>query len=446
MTRRVTLRGGKTFGPKGRVINKLSAVALKKKLRPGKYGDGGGLYLSVRPNGNAYWIFHYMLDGQKHGMGLGGLRTVSLKEAREAARDYRQQLRDGIDPLTARRAQVAANKATKTFRQCAERYWATFAPSWDARYAKIQRQVFERWVFPVFGDLPVQAVDIDLVTRALEPVWDKPARASQLRWWLEAVFGWATVHGLRQGDNPAQWKNRLQFALPKLPRSETHYAALPFDEIADFLAELRRRPEVVVARAVEFTLLTAVRTSEAFEARWDEINLAERLWTIPRERMKGSRREHRVPLSAPALAIIEEMSLRRKPGPVRHILGPPVRNPTGEASIFVFRSPHTFRPQPLGRTSGWALLKRMGRGGQMTVHGFRSTFRDWVAERTAYPDWVAEMALAHAIPNRVEAAYRRGDVLDKRRQLMEQWAAHCTGITPVGGEVVPFRGATPLAG
>jgi integrase len=431
---------------KGRTLYKLSAVALRKKMPPGKYNDGGNLYLVVGEAGARSWLFQYALDGRQHGMGLGSLQTVSLKEAREAARYWRQQLRDRIDPLTARRAQVAANKATQTFRQCAERYWTAFAASWSTGYAKTQRRVFERWVFPVFGDLPVQAIDIDMVSRVLEPVWDKPALAKQVRTWLEAVFGWATVHRLRQGDNPAQWKNRLQFALPKLERSQAHHAALPFDEVADFIAELRRRPEIVVARAIEFTILTAVRTREAFEARWDEINLDERLWTIPATRMKAAR-AHRVPLSTPALAIIAEMSQRRRSGPVRHILGPPVRKPTGEADEFVFQSPHTFRRQtPLGRTSGWALLKRLGRGGQMTTHGFRSTFRDWVAERTGYPDWVAEMALAHAIPNRVEAAYRRGDVLDKRRQLMEQWAAHCTGSTPVGGEVVPLRGATPLAG
>jgi integrase len=389
-------------------------------------------------------------------MGLGSLNTVSLQEARDAARHWRQRLRDGIDPLTERRAQVAANKARLTFRQAADGYCAALAAQWRPEFIEFRRARLERWVFPVIGELPVDRIDTAQVVAVLQQVWSsKPTTARFLRSWIEAILDWATVHGKRQGDNPARWKSRLQFVLPKHERSQAHFPAMPFDEIPTFLGELRQRcKEAVAAKALEFTILTATRTNEVLGAKWKEIDLGAALWTIAKERMKKGDREHRVPLSAPALALLEEMDRRRQPVPVEHVLGHPPRTrgprsrryrmaPPPSADTLVFATPHGKG----GALAGTAMIALMHRLGHTAVpHGFRSSFRDWVAERTNFPDWVAEMALAHVIPNRVEAAYRRGDVLDKRRQLMEHWAAHCTGSTPVGGQVVPLRGVAPLAG
>ncbi len=268
----------------------------------------------------------------------------------------------------------------------------------------------------MFGDLPVAAVDTALVTKAIEPVWTlKPETASRVRGRIESVLDWAKARGYRAGDNPARWRGHLDNLLParsKVRRVE-HHAALPYGEAAAFMAELRRQ-EGMAARALEFAILTAARTSEVLGARWGEINIAERLWTVPGERMKAGR-EHRVPLSDAAMAIIEAMAERRQ----------------GE---FVFAGA---RGGTLSNMAMLMLLRRMGRG-DLTAHGFRSTFRDWAAERTNFPADVAEMALAHTVADKVEAAYRRGDLFAKRRQLAEAWARFCDAPA-AAGQVVPLR-------
>jgi integrase len=271
------------------------------------------------------------------------------------------------------------------------------------------------YVNPIFGDLPVQAIDVGLVMKAIEPIWTvKPETASRVRGRIESVLDWATTRGYRQGENPARWRGHLENLLPKKTkvRRVKHHAALPYPEIPEFMVELRAQPGIA-ARALEFAILTAGRTSEVIGARWDEINLIERLWTIPADRMKAGK-EHRVPLSDTALTIVTQMR------GISH-------------GDFVF--PGTRVGRPLSNMSMLMTLRRMNRG-ELTAHGFRSSFRDWGAERTSFPAEVAEMALAHTVGDKVEAAYRRGDMFDKRRQLGDAWASFCGATAAVALGVV----------
>jgi integrase len=303
-----------------------------------------------------------------------------------------------------------------TFRECAEGYVAAHRSGWrSAQHAKQWTASLEDYVYPKFGSLPVQAIDLGLVLKAIEPIWKtRTETASRVRGRIESVLDWATVRGYRSGDNPARWRGHLESLLPgrsKVRRVE-HHAALPYPEIGAFMAELRQQ-QGVAARALEFAILAAARTGEVIGAKWEEINLADRLWTIPAERMKAGR-EHRVPLSDAAMAVIERMR--------------------GNGSEYVFPGR---RRHPLSGAAMLMLLRRMGRG-DLTVHGFRSSFRDWAAERTAFPAEIAEMALAHAVGSAVEQAYRRSDMFQKRRLLAEQWATFCNSPA-TSGEVVPIR-------
>jgi integrase len=272
-------------------------------------------------------------------------------------------------------------------------------------------------VNPVFGSLPVQAIDVGLVMKVLEPIWStKPETAGRVRGRIESVLDWASARGYRQGENPARWRGHIENLLPKkgMVRRVEHHAALPYTEIGTFIAELRKQ-EGVAAQALEFTILTAARTGEVIGAKWDEFDLGERLWTVPGERMKAGK-EHRVPLSDAALAIVEKMAEIRQ-------------------SEFVFPGGRANRP--LSNMAFFMLLRRMGCG-DLTAHGFRSSFRDWAAERTAFPAEVADMALAHVVSDKVKAAYRRGDLFQKRRQLSDAWAKFCA-TPPSGSKVVPIR-------
>ena len=269
----------------------------------------------------------------------------------------------------------------------------------------------------MFGQLPVADVDTALVTKALDPIWrTKSETASRLRGRIESVLGWATVRGYRSGDNPARWRGHLDHLLPARAKVQkvAHHAALPFDQVASFMADLRER-EGTAARALEFAILTSGRTSEVLGARWDEIDLQARVWTVPGERMKAGK-EHRVPLSDAAVTVLERMQSVRE-------------------GDLIF--PGQRRGKPLSNMVMLMLLRRMDRG-DLTAHGFRSTFRDWAAERTAFPGEVAEAALAHTVSSKVEAAYRRGDLFEKRRLLMNAWAAFCTTPTPAGATVLPM--------
>ena len=404
-----------------RLIGKLTSLSVRQARRRGLYGDGGGLFLQVSESGAKSWVFRFKKADRLRVMGLGPAHTITLAEARDRARECRKLRLDGIDPIEARRAERAQAKldAAKavTFAECADAYITAHKAGWrNPKHAAQWPATLATYVNPTFGVLPVQAIDTALVTRVMEPIWTKkPETASRVRGRIESILDWATARGYRQGENPARWRGHLENLFPRRSkvRRVEHHAALPYSELSAFMLALRQQ-EGVAARALEFTILTAARTGEVIGARWEEINIAERLWSVPAERMKAGR-GHRVPLCGKALEIVEEM---------RAIGG-----------NFIF--PGGKRGKPLSNMAMTMLLPRMGHGDQ-TVHGFRSTFRDWAAERTNFPAEVAEMALAHAVTDKVEAAYRRGDLFEKRRALAEAWAKFCATAL-VGGEIVPIR-------
>ena len=410
------------LGGSRRRYYRLTARAVRWAKAPGMYADGAGLYLLVGRTGSKSWVYRYRQDGRLRDMGLGPLHTVSLAEARDAALACRKLRREGGDPIEARRAgrtQVRLDAAkAMTFRQCAEAYIAAHKPGWkNPKHAAQWPSTLFAYVYPIFGSLPVQAIDTALVTKAIEPIWtEKPETAGRVRGRIEVILDWAATRGYRDGENPAWWRGHLENLLPKKTRVRqvVHHAALPYDELPAFMAQLREQTPIA-ARALEFTILTAARTGEVLAATAQEIK--DRVWTVPAVRMKGGK-EHRVPLAAPALAIVEQTE-------------------TADASKFLF--PGLKRGRPLSDMAMLKLLARSGRG-DLTVHGFRSTFRDWAAECTKFPREVVEMALAHAIDSKVEAAYRRGDLFQKRRQLMDAWAAFC-GAERASGEVVALRAA-----
>ncbi|MEO0034113.1 MAG: hypothetical protein RLZZ501_136 [Pseudomonadota bacterium] len=405
--------------------NKLTAVAVSKMKAPGRYADGGGLYLQVGPTGGKSWLFRFTRQGRAREMGLGPLSALSLAEAREKASEARKVLLAGADPLEAREAEKAKAEAEDargmTFTECAEAFIAAHEPTWrNPKHRQQWRNTLKTYAEPVFGGLSVAAVDLAMVMKVLEPIWrEKPETASRLRGRVESVLDWAAVRGYRQGENPARWRGHLDKLLPARSKVATveHHAALPYAEVAAFLADLRGRP-ALAARALEFVILTGARTSEALKSTWGEVDLAAAVWTIPGERMKAGR-EHRVPLSPQAVALLADL------GKVREV---------GNEWVF----PGTRPMRPLSQMALLMLLRRMERG-DLTAHGFRSTFRDWTAEQTAFPGEVAEAALAHVVGDKVEAAYRRGDLFDKRRRLMEAWADYCDRPAG-GGAVVPIRG------
>src|SRR6476660_8334617 len=373
--------------------------------RPGRYNDGHGLILVVVNSHNESWQLRFQRNGRERWLGLGPLHTVTLKDARERARAARLQLLDGIDPIDARRAERAKAKLGMTFREAAEAYNRLHEQKW--RNAKHRKQFLASlacYAYPVLGDMAVSTIDTKAVLRVVEPIWlSKTETANRVRGRIESVLDWATVRGHRSGDNPARWKGHLAGVLPA-PGSvarRKHYPALPWRQVAGFMAELRIR-EDVPARALEFTILTAARTGEVVGARWSEIDLETRTWVIPAARMKAHR-EHRVTLSQQAVELLS--GLYREDGNSHLFIGERTRAGLGNMAM----------PD---------VLQQMERS-DVTVHGFRSTFRDWAAESTAYPNHVVEQALAHTISNAVEAAYRRGDLFEKRRQLMNDWAQFC---------------------
>lgn len=409
---------------------KLSAKLVQSLSKPGRYGDGRGLWLQVtapkaedkRPSKS--WLLRYTLHGRAREMGLGPLDLVSLAEARDRAKAARKLLLDGVDPIEVRRQQRAEARLQAaqgvTFEECATRYIAAHESSWRNEKHRAQwSSTLTTYAFPVLGSLPVAAIDTGLVLKVLEPIWtEKPETASRLRGRIETVLDWATVRTYRAGPNPARWKGHLAKLLPSKSKvaKVKHHSALPYDQIGAFMAALRQQIGYS-ARALEFTILTAARTGEVIGAKWSEVDLDGQVWTVPAERMKAGR-EHRVPLSPRAVEILKAL-------------------PRDEGD-FVF--PGGKKGKPLSQMALLATLRRMGRG-DLTTHGFRSTFRDWVSEQTAYPHEAAEMALAHTVSDKVEAAYRRGDLLQKRQRMMADWAIYC-GKVPAGegGAVVPIRG------
>jgi integrase len=385
----------------------LTALQVTKAAKPGRYGDGHGLYLQVSSSGVKSWLLRYERLGRERWMGLGPLHTVGLKDARDRALNARRQLLDGIDPLDARRAERAAQTLeaarSLTFEQAAQQYFDAYEKQWrNAKHRQQFLNTLKAYTFPRIGKLPVAAIDTGLVLSCIDPIWqNKTETASRVRARIESVLDWATVRGFRKGDNPARWKGHLDNVLPARGqlKKTTHHAALDYRELPAFMVALSGR-EGVAARALELTVLNAARTGEVIGATWDEIDLVAKVWTVPADRIKGGK-EHRVPLSDRAVEILQAL-------------------PREENNNFVFIGA---AGRGLSNMAMASVLARM-QATEITVHGFRSTFRDWAAERTSYPNHVVEMALAHVVGNKVEAAYRRGDLFDKRRRLMADWARH----------------------
>jgi integrase len=412
-----------------RETNRLTALAVDNASEPGMYADGDGLYLRVTEDKTKNWVLRYMLNGRPRWMGLGPLKLFGLKEARAKALDARRLRYDGVDPIEARalrraKARLDAAKAI-TFKQCADSYINAHRAGWrNGKHAAQWEATLATYAEPVIGSLPVQAIDTALVLRVLEPVWTtKPETAGRVRGRIEAILDFAKARTWREGENPARWRGHLDKLLPargKVRRVE-HHAALPYAELPGFLLALREQ-EGVAARALEFAVLTAARTGETIGARWSEIDLLDKTWTVPAARMKAGR-EHRVPLSARALAILEEISAHRK---------------ADDGFVFAGGKPGL----PLSNMAFLMLLRRMERG-DLTAHGFRATFKTWASERTAFQNEIIEAALAHVVGSKVEQAYQRGDMFEKRRRLMDAWARYCAKAPPAKeNNVVGFRSTT----
>jgi integrase len=415
--------------------HRLTATEVRA-LKPGWHGDGGGLYAVIGAAGAASWVYRYA--GKS--IGLGPLAVISLAEARDLAHDCRVQRAKGLDPKAARDADraavaVAAAKAM-TFDQCAAAYIKAFAPSWrNPKHRQQWTNTLATYASPVIGALPVGAIDLALVLQILEPIWaTKSETASRLRGRIEVILDWAKGRGLRAGENPARWKGVLDSQLPKRSkvRRVVHRPALRYAELPGFMQALRAR-DGIAARALEFVILTATRTGDVIGGGrddappmlWSHVDLSPiggNVWTIPKTK---SRAEFKVPLSDAALALLAQMQASAPGDTV----------PSNRSYGIVF--PSIDARQPLSNGALLAVLDRMGRG-DVTVHGFRSTFRDWTAERTNFAGEVAEMALGHAVASETEAAYRRGDLFEKRRRLMQAWADFANGAN-AGGEVVALR-------
>lgn len=410
-------------GTRQKLFKQLSALKIDRLKALGYHADGGGLYLQISPAGTKSWIFRFTLNGRAREMGLGSKNTVSLADAREAATTYRKQVLNSIDPIEERirrRSEVRLNAArSMTFAACSKAFVDAHRSGWNnEKHASQWENTLATYVHPAFGSLPVQDVNTTLVMNALEPIWTtKPETASRVRGRVESVLDWAKVRGLRTGENPARWRGHLDKLLPKRSKAKAvkHHPALPYKAMGAFMIELRKQPGIA-ARALEFLILTATRTNEVIGATWSEFDREQKLWTIPGKRMKAHV-EHRIPLSPRALKLIEKLQ-------------------AAQQSEFAFAGakPDT----PLSNMAMLTLLKRMERS-DITVHGFRSTFRDWAAEQTNYPREVAEAALAHTLSDKVEAAYRRGDFFEKRRRMMNEWAKYCE-IERALGKVISLRG------
>jgi integrase len=409
----------------GRGINRLSGADLRRS-EPGLYGDGNNLFLQVsasrtdRKQINRSWSFRYVdTAGRTREMGLGSLNVIGLKEARELAREYCALRLRGTDPLEHRNAQrataAAASMKSITFEAAAHAYIAAHRGEWRSQeHAQEWPASLRRHVFPTLGALPVATIDTALVVKALKEVWQSaPETGARVRGRIESILDWATVGGYRSGDNPARWNGHLEYLLaaPR-KRQVEHLPAMPWREVPAFIGKLRT-VENVSARAFEFTILVAGRTGEVRGAVWSEIDLDDALWVIPAHRMKGGRK-HRVPLSPRAVQILREM---------RHL-----------DDRVVFASVKG----GLGESAFRKVLTALGHG-DVTVHGFRSAFRDWAGEATNFPREVCEAALAHATGDITERAYHRADALQKRRKLMETWARFCSKPAPTGATVTPLR-------
>jgi integrase len=406
-----------------RRLNLLSPKFIETIQKPGRYADGGGLYLQVSAGKNGgvtkSWLFRYMRGhvsrtgkSISREMGLGPLSTnkrdgfITTREARDRAFRARESLKVGVDPLDARKALRTAERLegakAMTFSQCAAEYIKGHQAGWKGdKHVKLWKGSLGRYVEPLIGALPVASIDTGLVLKVLRPIWEtKTKTAVDIRNRIELILNWAKIHGYRDGENPARWKGHLDNALPKPSKiaKVTHLAAMPYDEIPSFMGNLRAEKGNAPA-ALEWTILAAARTDDTLGLTWPEIDTEKKVWTIPAERMKAAA-DHRVPLSDRMLEILRKMD---------------------RSTVFVFSGMNPQKKLP--HEAMLKVLKAIRPG--VTVHGFRSTFKDWASEQTAYPNEVSEMALAHTVGDKVENAYRRTDLFEKRRRLMNDWAAHC---------------------
>jgi integrase len=400
-------------------VKEVAALRAPKPHRVSR-----NLYLQITETGARSWLFRYMRHGTPHWHGLGSYDLVSLAEAREKVIACRRMLLENIDPIEHERAKkmqaLLVTASTMTFRACAEAYISAHQAGWRNDKHRAQwPSTLEAYTYPVIGDLPVQAVDVGLVMKILEPIWQlKPETASRVRGRIETVLDWAAARGYRSGDNPARWRGHLDKLLPKKSkvRKVRHQPAMRYRDVPAHMAELRQQTSVS-AMALEWTILNTVRTAEAIGATWSEVDRAARIWTIPAGRIKAGK-EHRVPLSDRALEILDALPREE-----------------GNDHLFIGAK----KGKGLSNMAMLELLRGMA-GNGYTVHGFRSSFRDWAAEMTNYPRELAEVALAHALKDKTEAAYQRGDLLEKRRRLMRDWARYCaTAPRAADGEVVPMQ-------
>jgi integrase len=400
-----------------KIAKELTPLAVSKIRRTGLHAVGGinGLGLKVMPSGSRAWVLRTMVAGKRREFGLGGYPSVTLASARDRARTMLDQLFVGIDPAVTKKqakSQLAAQKARAvTFKAVAEQYIAQHEAGWkNAKHAAQWTSTLDTYAFPVCGHMVVADIDTATVLRILQPIWvEKSETASRLRGRIEAVLDFATARGLREGTNPARWKGHLALTLPAKRKVSPvkHHPAVPVKDMPAFFKELQSR-EGIAARALEFLTLTAARSGEVRGAQWSEIDITKKVWTVPAERMKA-KREHRVPLSTQAIALLKAL-------------------PSFKAGGLLFPG-----SKPATKLSDMALAAVMRRMEMNAVpHGLRSSFRDWVGEATVYPNEVAEMALAHAVGNAVEAAYRRGDLFEKRRSMMEDWASFLTQSPSLG--------------
>lgn len=436
--------------------DKLNAAKIKARKKPGLLGDGGNLWIRIAPGGTKSWVLRYMLKGDAREMGLGSWPDRTLDEARKRALEARQLLLDHIDPIENRRAKYTASlidsKRMITFEECARYYIADKREGWkNAKHAAQWETTLKVYVHPILGKLPVASIDKDLVLQVLKKpfpfdakgkpkypdgIWKGiPETGSRVRNRIELVLDWATASDFRTGDNPARWKGHLDKLLtkpsalkaPGRAKASKHFAALPFEEIPEFMAELRE-VSGVSAQALQFAIYTACRSGEVRGATWEEINFEQRMWIIPAKRMKSAkkeRQEHRVPLSEASIQVLQSMGPRPK------------------GLIFSSRGGQI----QLSDMSLTACLRRLGcevtvgdEKRKVTTHGFRSSFKDFCSERTSFPNEVSEMALAHVIKNEAEASYRRGDLFEKRRKLMQVWASYCSQ-PPMTGKVIGINAA-----
>jgi integrase len=376
-----------------KTTERLTALRVQRERRPGKHPDGNGLFLYISNTGSRSWVLRYMLHRRRHDLGLGSVVDVSLADARRKAREARSLKADGIDPLATKHASRAAARAAEakavTFAECADAYIGARRAGWrNTQHAKQWRQSMDAYVLPTIGTLPAAAIDTALVLRVLQPIWEtKTETATRVRNRIELVLDWARARGYRDAENPARWKGHLDHLLPNSSKvvQVKHHPALPYGDLTAFMSQLRLQ-EGIGARALEFLILTVARSGEVRFATGIEFDTGAAVWTIPASRMKSGR-EHRVPLSPPALMLVETVC---------------------------------------ARISANAMVRALSklRSG-LTVHGFRSTFRDWSAEQTSYPSEIVELCLAHTVGSAVERAYRRTDLFDKRRALMDEWAQFC---------------------